>query len=157
MRYIKKYSILILVIFIALINTIFLIKKPLYNETNVLDLINFINKNIENNQLIQIDLNIYNKIDLGAVIRILANQNIYHDNLFPFALRAFSKWKERKENIIKIENLFNKHNYRLAICSLKKLNIDYYIASIKFDKKIIKKYVLYENAKYILIKTNINC
>ena len=159
MKYIKNYSILIIIIFIALINTIFLIKKPLYNELETLDLINFINQNIESDQLIQTDLYEYEKRDLGALIRILSKQNIYHDDPFPFTLNAFGEWKKRNENINEIKKLFSKHSYKLAICSLKKLNIDYYIAPIKFDENLINEYIVFKNMEYIVIKTkdNVNC
>jgi len=149
-----KYKVFYIVIFIALMNTFFLIKKPLYNDIQTFDLINFINENIENNKLIQTDLSIHKKIFiLGPIIRILTNQNIYFDNSFPFNLRVFKEWKIRSEKIQQIKSQFKNSNFKLALCNLTKLNIDYYVSTTFYKDKFIVDNIAFKNDKYILIKT----
>ena len=90
---------------------------------------------------------------MGPIIRILTNQNIYFDNSFPFNLRVFKEWKIRSEKIQQIKSQFKNSNFKLALCNLTKLNIDYYVSTTFYKDKFIVDNIAFKNDKYILIKT----
>lgn len=153
----SKYNLIntLFVFLIVIICLLFLHKEPLYKDKNVKNLITFINSNIDGNSLIQTDYTIdYHYQWISPLIRILTNNNIYFDDSFPFDFKYSKEWLRRKKIIEIVKNNILNENYKTALCSLKKNNINYFISTNKFQIINYNEYIAYKNNKFTVYNLN---
>tara|TARA_B100000029_G_scaffold193758_1_gene191859 strand:+ start:1119 stop:1619 length:501 start_codon:yes stop_codon:yes gene_type:complete len=146
-------------IFLIIINLFFLHKEPLYKDEYLNKLIDFIDLNIEKESVIQTDYTIdSNYLWISPLIRSLTKRNIYFDDSFPFNFADSEEWLVRKKNILEIKKNILENNHNLAICLLKKHNINYFISTNQYKLKDYKN-IIYSNDKYFIYKleNNLNC
>lgn len=142
---------LISVLFLVFISTLFLHKKPIYQDNDLNNLVTYISKNIDDESIIQTDLIIYkNNIRISPIIRSLAKKNIYFDNSFPFNFKYANEWLNRKKNIIDINKDILNNNYHSAFCKLKQNNISFFLSTSKNILKNTDNYLDYKNDIFVL-------
>ena len=146
---------LTLILFFIFFNIYFIEKKPLYNDKNLSEVINYISKNTEKESVIQTNFEPYeNFVWISPLIRIISNRNIFFDNSFTFNLEDANEWLRRKKIVVESKELINSSNPKRGFCKLKKNYINYYVSTLNIDDKFLSEIIDFKNNKFYIYNFN---